>query len=268
MNVFKEMALSIYSYGSYSEFLKNKKGKVFGFGMLLIFIYFLISWFIPSMMDIGTPSGLVQQAREVIPDFELKDGVLWVADVIEMEEGGTYIWIDTDPTSFFYGANEMAQYLRSYTDAILMDSEKIIVKNNGQVQELYFSDLGIDFDKEDLLEYIPTLYAFIIIFHIFAYIWMAALFFFGVLFVALLTMIVNSAMHYKLTFGQLYLLGIYSRTLPLIIKALKSFLPFNIPMFWVINFGLSVLIIGMAIKNMKEQERDQSSGYNPTGYNM
>ena len=268
MNVFKEMALSIFSYGTYSEFLKNKKGKVFGFGMLLVFIYFLISWFIPGMVSIGTPSLLTQQAREVIPDFELKNGTLWVADVVELEDSTTYVYIDTDPNYYFYGANEMTPLLRSYTSAILMDSEKIIVKSNGQVQELYFSDLDLDFDKEDLLEYVPTLYSFIIIFHIFVYIWMAALFFFGVLFVALLAMIVNSAMHYKLTFGQLYLLGIYSRTLPLLIKALKSFLPFNIPMFWVINFGLSVLIIGLAIKKMKEQEQDQMSGYNPTGYNM
>lgn len=268
MNVFKELALSIYSYGSYSEFLKNRKGKVFGFGMLLILIYFLISWFIPVMADIGTPSGLTRQAREIIPDFELKNGSLWVADVFELEEGTTYVYIDTEPYSYLYGANEMAPLLRGYTSVIMMDSEKMILKSNGEVQELYFSDLDIDFDKEDLLEYVPTLYTFIIIFHIFAFVWMAALFFFGVLFVALLAMIVNSAMHYKLTFGQLYLLGVYSRTLPLLIKALVSFLPFNIPMFWVINFGLSVLIIGLAIKKMKEQERDQIPGQNPTGYNI
>ena len=269
MNVFKEMALSIYSYGSYSEFLKNKKGKVFGFGVLLILFYFLISWFIPGMINLGTPSGLVQQGREVIPDFELKNGVLWVADVFEMDEAGTYIYIDTDPGSYFPGANQITQQLRGYNSVLLMDAEKMIIKSNGQVQELYFSDLDLDFDKEDLLAYIPTVYMFIIVFDIFAYIWMVALFFFGVLFVALLAMIVNSAMHYKLTFGQLYLLGVYSRTLPLLIKALVSFLPFQIPMFWIINFGLSVLIIGLAIKKMKEQEEDRMSGYNnPTGYNV
>ena len=268
MNVFKEMALSIYSYDSYSGFLKNKKGKVFGFGVLLILFYFLISWFIPSMVNIGTPSGFMRQAREIIPDFELEDGVLWVADVFEMDEAGTYICIDTDPTTFYYSARQMEPLLRGYTNVLLMDSEKMILKSNGEVQELYYDDLDMDFDKGDLLEYVPTIYTMIIVFHILTYIWMVALFFFGVLFVALLAMIVNSAMHYKLTFGQLYQLGVYSRTLPLIIKALVSFLPFNIPMFWVINFGLSVLIIGMAIKKMKEQEEVQMSGYNPTGYNM
>ena len=269
MNVFKEMALSIYSYGSYSEFLKNKKGKVFGFGMLLILFYFLISMFIPAMINIGTPSGLTRQAREIIPDFELKNGTLWVDDVIELEEAGTYVCIDTDPSSYFYSAREMEPLLRGYSSVIMMDSEKMILKSNGEIQELYFYELDLDFDKEDLLAYVPTLYTIIIVVEIFAYFWMVALFFFGVLFVALLAMIVNSVMHYKLTFGQLYLLGVYSRTLPLIIKALFSRLAFTIPMFWIINFGLSVLIIGLAIKKMKEQEEDQMSGYNnPTGNNV
>lgn len=40
MNIFKEMVLSIYSYGSYKEFLKNRRSKVFGFGLMLVLLYF------------------------------------------------------------------------------------------------------------------------------------------------------------------------------------------------------------------------------------
>ena len=95
---------------------------------------------------------------------------------------------------------------------------------------------------------------------------MTALFFFGVLFVALIGMAVASALKYRLTFGQLYLLGIYSRTLPLIIKALVSFLPFRIPMFWAINFGISIIILALAIKKMKEQQPPQQFGQSGPGY--
>ena len=35
MNVFKEMGFSIGKPAIYPEFLKNKKGKIFGYGMLL-----------------------------------------------------------------------------------------------------------------------------------------------------------------------------------------------------------------------------------------
>ncbi len=173
--------------------------------------------------------------------------------MIEYEEGGRYIYIDTDPQYFFYDANEMKEYLYDYSQVILMDSEKMIVKDDGQVQGIYFSDLDWEFNKDDLLGFVPFAYVFIIIGMLAAYIWMTAWFFFGVLFVALLGMIAASCMKYQLTFGQLYLLGIYSRTLPLLIKAVVSFLSFDIPFFFIINFGISLFIIILAMQKMKEQ---------------
>lgn len=261
MNIFKEMAFSIYNYGSYKEFLKNKKSKVFGFGMLLMLFYFLITMIIPVAKTQIIEGSFAYQFSENIPEFELSDGELWVDGVFEYEGGGSYIYIDTDPQYFLYGADRMKEYLYGYTQAVLMDSEKIIVKSEGQVQELYFSDLDFTFSKDDLMKLVPFMYLLLVALMIIAFVWMSALFFFGVLFVALLGMIVASCMKYQLTFGQLYLLGIYSRTLPLIIKALLSLFNINIPFFFIINFGISVLIIGLAINKMKENQIiDQAGG--------
>ena len=267
MNIFKEMALSIYSFGSYKEFLQNKKGKVFGFGVMLMLIYFVITMLIPGLVTVFAPNGGIHTVLENIPDFELKNGELWIDDVVEIDEAGTYIYIDTDPEFVFYDADEMAPMLSEYTTAILVDSEKMIIKSEGQVQGFYFSDFGEgDFNKDNLMGLMPTIYIGFVFLMFLLYIIATALFFFGVLFVALLGMIVASALRYQLTFGQLYLLGIYSRTLPLIIKAVVSLLPFNIPYFWVINFGLSVLILFLAIKKMSEEQPPQQyNGYNTSG---
>lgn len=267
MNIFKEMVLSVYSYGSYKEFLNNKKGKVFGFGVMLMIIYFAVTMMIPALVNVFAPNGALHQIMASIPDFELKNGELWVDDVIEIDESDMYICVDTDPDYVFYDADEMAPALREYTSAILIDSEKIIVKSNGQVQGLYFSDLGADLTKDDLAGVMPVLYVGFVFGMFIAFVFVTALFFFGVLFVALLGMIVASSLKYQLSFGQLYLLGVYSRTLPLIIKAIVKFLPFNIPFFWVINFGLSVLILFLAIKKMKEEQPPQQNmGYDGSGY--
>ncbi len=257
MNVFKEMALSVYSLKSYKEFLKNRKAKVFGFGVLLLLIYFMITILIPFVVSQMGSENVRKVFEEGIPDFELSDGYLWVDDVIEVEQNGRYIYIDTDPQYYFYSAEEMRPYLTDYSMVILMDSEKMIVKNNGELQELYFSDIDYELSKEDVLGWIPYLYLIMAIVMIFMYIWMTALFFFGVLFVALIGMVVSSCMKYQLTFGQLYLLGVYSRTLPLLIKAVVSFLPIDIPFFFIINFGISVLFIVGAIQKMKEQQLQQ-----------
>ena len=117
--------------------------------------------------------------------------------------------------------------------------------------------MDLEYSKADLMALVPSIYVIIVIFMIIAYIFMTGLFFFGVLFVALIGMIVASCMKYQLTFGQLYLLGVYSRVLPLAIKAAVSFLPFNIPYFWVINFGLSIFILVRAIQHLKESMLQQ-----------
>lgn len=258
MNVFKEMALSVYSYGSYSQFLKNRKSKVFGFGVLLMAFYFVLIMLLPGVVRTGSIFGLADIIDENVPDFSLKDGLLWVDDVIEYDAVTSYIYIDTDSLLDIEDEDEIAPYFKGYRSVMIMDYEKMVVKNNGVWQMLYFSDADLEFDKDDLIDLVPFMYVIYVIFMAFAYIWMTALFFFGVLFVALIGMIIASCMNYRLTFGQLYLMGIYSRTLPLLIKALVSYLPFGIPFFWVLNFGISALIIGLAIMNMKKQTPEMS----------
>lgn len=254
MNVFKEMIFSIYNYKYYPEFLKNRKTKVFGFGLLLVLIYFIITMVLPFAFSQLKTGGFANMLEENVPYFCLEDGILEVEDVIELEEDDMLIYIDTDPDYVFYDIYEDAEYLDDYSQALLIDSEKLIFKDSGELQQFYFEDLDMDFDRDDLLKWIPYAYLFIAIFMVFAFIWDVAVFFFGVLFVALLGMIAASCMKKQLTFGQLYMLGVYSRTLPLLIKALVSFLPFSIPFFFIINFGISLAIIIAAIQQMKEQE--------------
>lgn len=254
MNIFKEMALSVYSFKSYKEFLNNKKFKVFGFGVVLMTIYFVITMGIPVIRFWGGES-ISAKIERTVPDFELSDGELWVDDVIIYDYRDIYVEIDTDPDSVLLGAGEMRDFLDDYSQAIMMDSEKLIVKDDGQVQQIYFSDMDFEFSRRNLLMLVPYAYIFLAIFLVFAFFWMSAWFFAGVLFVTLISMIVASCMNFKISFGKLYLLGIYSRTLPLLIKVVVSFLPFGIPFFYIINFGLSVLIVGLALQKIKEQSQ-------------
>ncbi len=76
MNIFKEMVLSTYSYKSYGEFLKNKKGKVFGFGIVLMLIYFAVTVGIPFAKFQITTGGIAAIIEDNVPDFELSDGYL------------------------------------------------------------------------------------------------------------------------------------------------------------------------------------------------
>lgn len=262
MNVFKELVLSVYDFKSYKEFLKNKGSKVFLAALILMLIYFTATILIPLAQFQIQTGGIARGLRENVPEFQLQDGTLWVDEIVEYEDGGTYVLIDTDPDSVFYDAGEIDASLTDYTQVILMDSEKMIVKDNGQVNGMYFSDMDLELSKDDLKAIVPFIYVFGILILVLAFWLMTGLFFFGVLFVALVGMIAASCLKCNLTFGQIYLLGIYARTLPILIKAVVSFLPFGIPMFWVLNFGLSILYLILAMQKMKETALDKPLEFN------
>ena len=252
MNVFKELILSVYKYESYRDFLKNKRRKAFLAGIILMVIYFSLTMIFPFIRFQVQTGGFARIIEDYIPDFELSGGKLWVERPIEYESGGIYLNINTDPDNSFYDVDEIGEYISDYYQVLLVDSEKVITKNQGEILGEYFSDLNIEFNRDRLQQLVPQAYLIAAAFMVLAFIFMTTMFFFGVLIVALLGMIVASVMNCRLTFGQLYQMGIYTRTLPLMTKALLSFLPFPMPMFEIINFGLSVLYIVFAIRKMKE----------------
>lgn len=252
MNIFKEMALSIYSYKSYSQFIKNKKVRIFGFGVLLMTIYFLIAWALPAIIHPLSFSSLQESFLEEVPDFTLQDGVLWVNGTYEEDTGTSYIYVNTAPEYTVGEISELEGSYPDYTDVMLIDSEKLIQKSGISWQITYFSDIPVKVDKQTIANLLPKMGIIMVAFYLIAYIMMTALFFFGVLFVALCGRIITSRMNRRLTFGQLYIMAIYSRTFPLLLKAVISILPVTVPFFEVINFGMSVFIMAMAITQMKD----------------
>ena len=148
---------------------------------------------------------------------------------------------------------------------------KMFLKNDGEIQLLYYSDLGeLEFSRADLIGIVPMMYGILGVVYLFLYVGVVGLFFFGVIFVALLGLILGSILKVNLTFGQTYMLAIYSRTLSLAIKAIVRLTGIAIPMFWVLNFGLSLVYLYLALKQVKKcwEQQAQSSYYEQGGYDQ
>lgn len=253
MNVFCELVHSIYDCKSYETFLKDRKRKTFLFGFLLVVIYFLLTMIVPFVRFQMSTGGIVKIVDEVVPDFAIADGRLDVEEQFEFAEGDTYFFVDTKDEAM---TEEMIlENLRRYGTVLIADSENLIVKSNGQVQTLQIADLDIEITKSEIITmFRPFVNLAIGIILVIVFLFMQATFFFGVIFVALFGMIVASCMQTKLTFGELYKLGIYTRTTPLLIKALLSFLPFGLPFFWIISLGISLGYLAGAMRSMNTQD--------------
>lgn len=256
MNVLKELLHSVYKLDSYPVFMQDRKRKTFLFGVLLVFLYFMATVFIPVMKYPVTPGRFTKLLEEVVPDFTLRDQTLTVDKEVEYREPDLYIYVNTADTCV--DASSLQQVLHAYTRVLVMDSEKIVIKNRGEVQMYTYSDLDPDlsFSKEQLLamvkQYSPLIFAGLLGLLVVIFVFMNFGFFFGVLFVALLGMIVASCMHQNMTFGQLYKLGVYTRTTPLLIKALVSFLPVGVPFYFLISMGISLAYMAGAMRKMQE----------------
>lgn len=273
MNVFKEMGCSLVKPAAYSQFLRNKKGKIFGYGMLLMVFYFVLSVLLGFFVFMGRTGGIGHMFREEIPEFEVTEYGFWVERPFVFDGGTSYIALNSND---YFDESEAYRFVQKYQSALLVDSEKLMIKSNGQVQTMYFNmlDDGTYFSKESIIGIVPIIYLVIVLVLIFYFIIIAALFFFGVLIVSLLGLILNAITKAGLTFGQIYILGIYARTWPLLFKGLVvRFLGVQIPFFWVINFGVTLIYMFLAMKKMERQPGQnsqyvyvQTDPYNQGGY--
>ena len=251
MNVFSELLHSIYDTQCYGQFLRDKKSKTFVFGFLLVMIYFLITIMVPFTKFQLSTGGIVNLINEAVPDFAIENGRVTVARPVEYQAGNTYIYVNTDVS---LEDSQIKACLRDYGQVVIMDCERAVIKSSGQTKEIMYRDIDPESNmtKAELLEEIsPVITAILAAGLLIVFAGMELLFFFGVLFVALFGMIVASCMQCQLTFGQLYKLGIYTRTTPLIIKAVMSFLPFGIPFYTVISIGISLLYLSGGIRHIK-----------------
>ncbi len=259
MNIFKELVLSTYSYKSYPQFLHNKKSKVFCFGLLFMLLYFSITILAPCCNFFIKSGSFGTFLDNYVPNFSLTKEAFWVEEPVEYDMGDSYICVDTSPNSYFHSAEDISETLSKYSSVILIDSEKIILKDNTMMKEIYCSDLAVEFSREDVVAFIPFLYLIIGIFLLLAFIFMTAGFFFGVLVVAFLAMFIGSRMKYALPFEKLYQLGVYSRTLPLILKAICSLFSVDFP--WLMNCGTSLFILIYVMQEMKENPPKKSTPF-------
>ena len=191
MNVFSELVHSIYDCKSYKAFLNDKKRKTFLFGFLLVLIYFLVTIIVPFVRFQMSTGGIVRLADEVIPDFSIADGRLSVERQFEFEEGDTYVYVNTEEPGI--AEDEILENLYQYGTVIIADSQNVIIKSNGQVETLMMSDLDLEITKDELIQtFRPFVTIMIAAILALIFLFMEATFFFGVIFVALLGMIVAS----------------------------------------------------------------------------
>ncbi|MBQ7775034.1 MAG: DUF1189 domain-containing protein [Lachnospiraceae bacterium] len=258
MNIFAEMGYAVAGVKKYPEFLKNSVGKVFLYVVVLVFICTVIAQFkaIPNTKDFVEETKVLLEENA---DFELKNGIFHIEEGIYLDEDGVLVMIDSELGTYInaYYFSEWEEALRSYESVIIIDETSVLLKSDGEVQTMDFP-AEFELTGEDVCNMLDYVYVFVGIYLVFVYLFAVAGYFLSALFVALVGMIICSFMNQKLTFGQLYLLALYAKTLPLLIKAVLKLLTINFFGYSIIAFAVACVYVGFAIQYMDKLEKERN----------
>lgn len=194
--------------------------------------------------------GVRETVESALPDFELKDGTLWVEQTIQYSDYNVCLWIDTETMA----AEEVQEIdLLAFDKALVMGKEHMLLKTDGEVVRSTYEELGLgNWDREKFLDaYLPYIemgfWGFLLL-----GIWSIGLSFFaGVLILAMIGSFLASVMGCRLPFGDLMRLAVHAKTLPTILKGALAYVPVVIPFFTLISLGISIWYMRAGIRSVK-----------------
>lgn len=251
MNLFTRFISSTAKFENYRIFAKESAGRAVLYLLMftLIFGTIKLSKFIYNFnMAISEGINIIS---EDMPDFELKDGELFVEGempIVIQEDNDIFI-IDTS-------GNSDESVLNSYSTGVLITKDMIIQKDNSiQTKTVRFAEFkDFSMNKEKLIKLMPMIRwgnIFIIIFGLLFY-------FVGKLIHALIlsiaAVIINNSKKLNIPYGGLYGISIYALTLPSLIGVAASLAGITIPKFILISSIIAVFYIWKALNTIKNDD--------------
>lgn len=251
MNVFKQFIYSLYSPKTMATFRNQGAGKSFLYVLLLMTIAFA-----PNALDIHfTVSNAVQEIEEMVEedirDFEVNNGELTslAESTIRRHISGYEIIFDSTGTI-------QTSDLSHYDEAIGFLKHNLVTVTRGQVVETPYADYGnLTITKENvtsLLDLSPLLSNILILI---LFILLIAMKFVGITFLSLIGQFAKKTFNLSLTYKQIWVLSIYTVTLPTIFFSLIKSLGINIPYSFGLYWMVAIVLLYTTFKEVKVLEQ-------------
>ncbi len=251
VSFFKKLYYSFTKFDKYPRMIKEGTGRAFIYLLLFSLIFGSISGIITATKLNNGINTFISKVETELPDFTLSNGVLHVEGkmpIILNEENEDLFIIDTSGVT-------TPDILVNEPAGILVLKDEVIVKQNAfQIQTYRFSDIGLDLNKDVVLQWLPILKWLGVIVGALVLIFFMIGKLFSALILSLIGLIISAVRSLRLTFGNLYSIAIYSLTLPVILHILLAI--FDINLRWYLYYGIAIIIAILAINNIKKAEHN------------
>jgi hypothetical protein len=249
MSLIQQFSNSLWNFRSYKNLSQTKGGKSFVYILLLFLFIYAIGNIYVSIQINDVISSVGAAMQENVPDFRLANGKFSFSGSMpyRIEDAGYLFIIDTT-------GQTSADDLRDVLNGILITEDEMIMQQTGRTEILRFSDLSsLEISRDQIVQFLPSINGII-------WIGMAVWFFFafagklfGILILALLSMIASAMFNQKLTFLNQWNVAIYASTLPMLIKLVNTLLggPLSGVMF-ILYWGLAITYAFLGIYHMSK----------------
>lgn len=253
INFFTKIYRSVTDFSFYRLVLKEPSGKAFLYLLLLSLLFGAIALIEPI---VATNKGINianEFVRNEVPYFVLADGELEVdGDMpIIYEDGSEGIIIDTT------GKTDES-ILDEYERGVYISKYKLINKQDRiQKRVIEFSQMkDLNITKDDVMSLLPHARWIIAVILVFGIIGMFLGKLISTLLISIIGLIINAMTKAKLEYGNIYKLGIYSITLPTIIKTVINLADITIPYFFMIYYGIVVFYLWKTMIIIEPEENE------------
>ena len=212
---------------------------------LLSFVSVMVSFSSVDMEEIAAE----------MPEFTLENGHLNLDEDFLFDEGSVFIYMTEDIDSFSYDdADEIAD--EGYRDVMLVGRDRISILQNGEYQQLDYSDLGSSFalSREWIATKLaPFIKMVIFLLYIVYFLWRILWYFLCAAVYMLFAMIIASAMHKQVPGEALFKTAVYAKVLMFVIAALLDLLPvvyLAVP--FLFRVAVTIVFMGVAIMKLPD----------------
>lgn len=250
-NIFQQFIISFIP-PQYNRLTKVRTGSMIGFVTLLALIATIIS-FVSLALSIGPIDR--NEWERVLPDFEIKDGRLYIEEDFIFDESNTFIYM-TDKVSGFSYDDASSIAAEGYRNILLVGRDGLSIMQDREYQQGRFSDLGSDLEisRDWIVDtFLPIMVVLVVIGYIIFFVGRVFWYFLCAAIYLVFALIIASVMKKQQSAGALFRTAVYSKVLMFVVATLLSVVPivgFSVP--FMLRIVVTTGFMGFAIAKLPD----------------
>ncbi len=250
-NIFEQFVFSFIP-PRYNRLTRVSTGSMIGFVTLLTLISTVIS-FISLAIDFASID--MKDWINELPNFEISDGHLYMEENFLYDEDDIFLYMTDDIDNFSYDdASELAD--EGYEDIVLIGRDGISAMQDGQYQQLNYSDMGdeITINRDWLVDTLAPIIMIVIVFcYLIFFVGRTLWYFLCAAVYLLFAMLIASIMKKQLPTGALFKTAVYAKVLMFVVATLLSVVPFvSLSVPFLLRVAVTIMFMGFAIAKLPE----------------